>query len=412
MADNENQRIMNKNENNMDSSNTSSRIPKLRFPGFTGEWEEKKLGEMAEFKRGTTITAKETVDGDVPVIAGGQTPSYYHNVANREGQTIAISGSGAYAGFVSFWETPVFLSDSFSVDTNSELDRKYLFYYLKHRQHALFQLQKGAGVPHVHGSDVGELYIPFPSSLAEQQKIAECLSELDNLITAQGQKVDALKEKKKGLMQQLFPQKGETVPRLRFPGFEEEWNEKKLGDILVERKEVSVITEELPQLSFTIAEGVIRPEDRKTNQRDFLMKDKDSKKFSITRLNDIIYNPANVVYGAIHKNNLCDGVVSPIYKIFWTNENADFINYLLRRPSFISTLSSHAEGTVTKLKTLKAEAFLELSVPFPVDPSEQQKIAECLSALDETIVAEADKLEALKNHKKGLMQQLFPQPSK
>ena len=142
------------------------------------------------------------------------------------------------------------------------------------------------------------------------------------------------------------------------------------------------------------------------------MSDKVSKKFSVTRLHDIIYNPANVVYGAIHKNNLCDGVVSPIYKIFWTRENADFVNYLVRRPIFISSLASHAEGTVTKLKTLKADAFLNMSVPFPKNPMEQQKIAECFSTLDNLIAAESNKFENLKSYKKGLMQQLFPQPVK
>lgn len=393
----------------MSKNNNNQYIPNLRFPSYAGEWTVKRLGDLADFKRGTTITAKETVEGNVPVIAGGKTPSYYHNVPNREGRTIAISGSGAYAGFVSYWEKPVFLSDSFSVETYSTLDKKYAFYYLQLQQSSLFHMQKGAGIPHVHGSDVGELFIPLPPTIAEQKRIASFLSELDNLIEEQDRKIVALKEKKSGLIQILFPRIGEITPSLRFPGFKQGWTEKKLGDILYERKEVSVITEDLPQLSFTIEEGVIKPENRKTNQRDFLIKDKDNKRFAVTRLNDIIYNPANVVFGAIHKNNLCDGVVSPIYKIFWTKENADFLNYLLRRPGFISLLASRAEGTVTKLKTLKAEAFLDIPVPFPTEPLEQKLIASCLSALDDTLMAEYDKLEALRAHKRGLMQQVFPQ---
>ena len=275
------------------------------------------------------------------------------------------------------------------------------------------RLRVGSGLPNIQrNSLLKEVFLTIPSDSAEQEKIASLLSELDAYIDAQDLKVESLKKHKLGLMQQLFPRDGEATPRLRFPGLEGEWIEKKLGDVLIERKEISVITDELPQLSFTIAEGVIKPEDRKTNQRDFLMKDKDSKRFAVTRLNDIIYNPANVVFGAIHKNNLCDGVVSPIYKIFWTKENADFISYLLRRPGFISLLASRAEGTVTKLKTLKAEAFLDITVLFPTESSEQRLIASCLSALDDTIQAETDKLETLINHKKGLLQQLFPQLTK
>lgn len=396
----------------MNQDINKTHTPNLRFPSFDGEWTVQKLESLAEFKRGTTITAKETIQGDVPVIAGGQKPSYYHNVPNRKGRTIAISGSGAYAGFVSFWEIPVFLSDSFSVETFPSLDKKYAFYCLQLQQLSLFHMQKGAGVPHVHGADVGELFIPLPPTIEEQKRIASFFSEIDNLIEEQDRKVDALKEKKSGLMQHLFPRTGELKPSLRFPGFKHDWTEKKLGEILNERKEVSVITAKLPQLSFTIEEGIIKPEDRKTNQRDFLIKDKDNKRYAVTRLNDIIYNPANVVFGAIHKNNLCDGVVSPIYKIFWTKENADFLNYLLRRPAFISLLASRAEGTVTKLKTLKADAFLNMPVPFPVESSEQNQIASCFIALDDIIQAESEKLETLKAHKKGLMQQLFPQLSK
>jgi hypothetical protein len=102
----------------------------------------------------------------------------------------------------------------------------------------------------------------------------------------------------------MFPQAGETKPLVRFKGFDEDWKKVTLSEIFIERHEISTITEGLPQLSFTIAEGVIKPEDRKSNKRDFLIKDKDSKKYLVTYYDDIIYNPANVVYGAIHKNGL------------------------------------------------------------------------------------------------------------
>lgn len=107
-----------------------------------------------------------------------------------------------------------------------------------------------------------------------------------------------------------------NIPKVRFHGFKEKWREESLSKLFVERHEISTITESLPQLSFTISEGVIYPDDRKSNKRDFLIKDILSKKYLITCVGDILYNPANVIYGAIHRNSLCDGVVSPIYKIF------------------------------------------------------------------------------------------------
>ena len=136
------------------------------------EW--KKLGEVCTFRRGRTITAKDAVEGSVPVIAGGQTPSYYHNEANRTGESITIAGSGAYAGFVSYWNLPIFVSDAFTVEPSEVLLYKYVFQWLKMNQQRIFEKQKGAGVPHVHGKDIANFQIPIPS-LSEQTRIVSIL---------------------------------------------------------------------------------------------------------------------------------------------------------------------------------------------------------------------------------------------
>ena len=146
------------------------------------EW--KKLGEVCTFNRGRTITAKDAVDGGIPVIAGGQAPSYYHNESNREGESITVAGSGAYAGFISYWNQPIFVSDAFTVDPIELLKHKYLFHWLKLNQSNVFATQKGAGVPHVHGKDIANFLIPIPS-LEEQIRIVGILdtftSAIDNL---------------------------------------------------------------------------------------------------------------------------------------------------------------------------------------------------------------------------------------
>jgi len=121
------------------------------------------LGKVCIFKRGSTITKKDTTEGDIPVIAGGQQPSYYHNLFNREGRTIAISGSGAYAGYVSYWTIPVFLSDSFSVNPDPKLlETKFVYYFLKNIQELIHSTKKGSGVPHVQGSSISKFLIPLP----------------------------------------------------------------------------------------------------------------------------------------------------------------------------------------------------------------------------------------------------------
>lgn len=142
--------------------------------------EYKKLGEVCEFQRGSTITAKKAVDGDVPVIAGGQKPAYYHNVANRQGKTVVVAGSGAYAGFVTYWEIPIFVSDAFSVNPNDCLDTKYLYYYLKNIQEKIHATKKGSGVPHVHGSSIAKFEIPVPP-LPIQEEIVRILDHFTEL---------------------------------------------------------------------------------------------------------------------------------------------------------------------------------------------------------------------------------------
>ncbi len=144
------------------------------------EW--KKLGEVCEFRRGQAITKKEIVEGAIPVIAGGQKPAYYHGISNRDGITIAIAGSGAYAGFVSYWEQPIFLSDAFSIEPNEILNKRYLYHWLLSVQHKIFELKQGSGIPHVYGKDLGRFEIPIPS-IKTQEKIVKVLNKFTNYVT-------------------------------------------------------------------------------------------------------------------------------------------------------------------------------------------------------------------------------------
>ena len=244
-------------------------------------------------------------------------------------------------------------------------------------------------------------------SYEEQETITCLFKAIDNVINDCKKKIASLKQLKSACLISMFPQQGETVPRVRFKGFDGEWKNIKLKDILVERHEMSTITFFLPQLSFTISEGVIKPENRKTNKRDFLIKDKKNKKYIVTKIGDIIYNPANVVFGAIHRNNLCDGVVSPIYKIFYSEEDTKFVECIVRNPAFINKLTLYTEGTVTKLKTLKPESFLDMGVCITNDKAEQHQIASYFRNLDIQISEQEKRLEKLKQIKAACLDKMF-----
>ncbi|HEB1085029.1 TPA: restriction endonuclease subunit S [Escherichia albertii] len=164
--------------------NELSYLEKL-LDGVEVEW--KTLGSIAELKRGTSITKKDVIDGTIPVVAGGRTPAYYHNTSNRDGQTIVIAGSGAYAGFVSWWEEPIFVSDAFTVKPHNILLPRYCYHFLMNMQQQLHDFKSGGGVPHVYPRDVSPILIPIPcpdtpeKSLAIQSEIVRILDKFTAL---------------------------------------------------------------------------------------------------------------------------------------------------------------------------------------------------------------------------------------
>ncbi|WJJ03603.1 restriction endonuclease subunit S [Helicobacter pylori] len=145
--------------------------------------EFRKLGEVCDFQKGKSITKKAVTLGKVPVISGGRQPAYYHNEANRSGETIAISSSGVYAGYVSYWDIPVFLADSFSVSPKQKtLMPKYLFHYLTTQQDAIHATKSTGGIPHVYSKDLQNFLIPIPP-LEIQQEIVKILDQFSILTT-------------------------------------------------------------------------------------------------------------------------------------------------------------------------------------------------------------------------------------
>ena len=162
-----------------------SYIEKL-LQGAEIEW--KPLGDVAELKRGTSITKKTSTEGKYPVISGGQQPAYYIDTFNRDGETITVAGSGAYAGFVMFWNEPIFVSDAFSIKADEkQILSRYIYHFLLNIQEKIHDLKAGGGVPHVYAKDVARFLVPIPcpdnptKSLEIQRKIVEILDKFTTL---------------------------------------------------------------------------------------------------------------------------------------------------------------------------------------------------------------------------------------
>lgn len=198
------------------------------------------------------------------------------------------------------------------------------------------------------------------------------------------------------------------VPKLRFPGFTEDWEQRKLGTILSRRKENRLIDSAYPRLAFAAGQGVIPLSERRTNNRDQLISDEKNKKYLVTYYNDIVYNPANVKYGAIDRNKYGQGVISPIYVTFTSNVCSGFIEHIVKSNDFKQKALSFEEGTVTKRQAVNPDNLLNIDVDITLNIEEQKKISNLFELLGQYITLHQRKLDNLKLKKKALLQKLFP----
>lgn len=304
-------------------------------------------------------------------------------------------------------------------ELDKSLDRDYLYYLMmtSASQTYFSNNAAGSGVQNLNADIIKLLPVSYPSK-KEQQKIADCLTSIDELITAHAQKVEALKSHKIGLVQQLFPAEGEAVPERRFPAFRDkgEWSAKELG--CKTKKVGSGITPTGGDKNYKAAG---RPFVRSQNVswgslilNDVAYIDEEThSSFSATEIqkDDVLLNitGASIGRSAVANHLIEGGNVNQHVCIIRTKKkelNPFFLNQFLISQFGQNQIDSfQAGGNRQGLNFAQIRSF---SVPMPPKIEEQQKIADCLSSIDELVTAQTQKLDALKAHKKGLMQQLFP----
>ena len=174
-----------------------------RLPGFSGEWEVKRLGDVVEIRKGQLITEKTVVFGEIPVIAGGKKPAYFHNQPNRVGKTITVSASGASAGYVALFDQPIFASDCSTISEGQDYSIEFICFQMQLRQDAIYRAQTGGAQPHIHAMDLAPIEIGCPE-LAEQTAIATVLSDMDTELAALQARRDKTRALKQGMMQELL----------------------------------------------------------------------------------------------------------------------------------------------------------------------------------------------------------------
>lgn len=177
---------------------------KRRLPGFNGKWVKKRLGDIVEINKGSTLTSSEYVYGNIPVMAGGKDYAGMHNTFNRPEMTITISASGANAGFIKIHSKKIFATDCSTIVPNKDYNIYYMYYNLLINQNVIYNLQTGGAQPHVHPKDLYSLYIEYSTDLKEQQAIANVLTDMDDEIKKLEIKLQKYKNIKQGMMQELL----------------------------------------------------------------------------------------------------------------------------------------------------------------------------------------------------------------
>jgi type I restriction enzyme S subunit len=258
-----------------------------------------------------------------------------------------------------------------------------------------------------------QLPIAFPKK-EEEQKIADCLTSLDELIAAQGRKVEALKAHKKGLMQQLFPREGGTLPRLRFPEFRyaQEWEAKRLDD-LAKRGTGHTPKKAIAEYYDGGIKWISLADSQRLDKGIISKTAIEVSEQGIANSSAVLHPPGTVVLSrdaGVGKSGIM-GLPMAVSQHFivWTCDHERLSNWFLYYVLQLLKPLFERIATGSTIKTIGVPFFAAMSITVP-SFGEQQRIADCLSALDARIAAESDKLAALKTHKKGLMQQLFPAP--
>ena len=408
-------------------------IPKLRFPEFrdTGVWEEKKLGEIAALITEKTGNKKYTlmsINAGVGLVS--QIEKFGREIAGSSYKNYFVIRENDFAynksatkdypeGFIAMHSSielaavPNSIFTCFRTQENKVYPQylKYLFLCNLHGKWLRQFISVGA---RAHGSlNIDNKYllllpIPLPkgeSSLTEQQKIADCLSSLDDRITAENEKLDTLKTHKKGLMQQLFPAQGETLPKLRFPEFRDTgvWEVKELSQVCQINPSVNNLPETFVYIDLESVDS------GNLHQKKVISREgAPSRAQRLLKRHDVIfqmvrpYQRNNYYFDA---NDNISYVASTGYAQLRAHDSSLYLFQYLHNDNFVDRVLAKCTGS--NYPAINSSDLSKILVEIP-NLSEQQKIADCLSSIDDRVTAENEKLDTLKTHKKGLMQQLFP----
>ena len=355
-----------------------SYIPNIRFTNFFNIWDIKKLKQIGLIKKGQQINKlklKET--GKYYVLNGGISPSGYFDMYNTPMNTISISEGGNSCGFVTLNKEHFWSGGHNYTLSNLSIDTNYLFQYLKKQEQFIMTLRTGSGLPNIQKSRLENIIIFFPQK-EEQIKLSKFFLDLDVLIQQQKIKLEYLNQLKKAMLEKMFPKENSNIPELRFKGFTETWEQRKLGDVFEEYSEKN--HEELPTLTIIQGGGTVKREESDRN----LMYDRNNLSgYKMVNKDDFIVHLRSFEGGLEIARHT--GIISPAYHTFHGIDIDPRLYYLyFRSKNFINIdLKPHVYG-IRDGRSIDIEGMKTIKIPF-TNYEEQEKIGNLFSKIDSLI---------------------------
>ena len=397
------------------------KAPKLRFKGFTDAWEQRKLGELT-----IRVTRKnKNIESDLPLTISAQDgliaqdKFFGKKVASKNLQNYLLLRKGEFAYNKSYSNGYPYgsikrlnkydygvISSLYIAFSPKSVNSSFLEQYYdssKWYKEIYTRATEGArnhGLLNIAPADFFDSNILVPTSSLEQEKIGRFIEKVNHTINLHEEKLAQLQRLKKGLLQKMFADNNQQVPILRFSGFDDAWEQRKLGEVLTERSERS---SEGDLISVTINSGVVKASflDKKDNSSS------DKSNYKVVKRNDIAYNSMRMWQGASGFSPY-DGILSPAYTVLIPTKEVDskFISYLFKKDKMLQEFQRYSQGLTSDTWNLKYPMLKNIPAILP-GVAEQVKIRSVLGQLDSLIAPHQRKLDTLKKVKKYLLQNLF-----
>ena len=398
--------------------------PALRFKGFTDPWEQRKISELAEktYGGGTPTTSNEAFwNGNIPWIQSsdivdgklmGVEPRKYITQTGLNNSATQLVPKDSIAiitrvGVGKLAYMPFSYSTSQDFLSLSKLNTEPFFtvYACYKKLQSELNTVQGTSIKGITKDELLAKTISVPV-YSEQKQIGSFFTQLDTLITLHQRKYEKLLNIKKSMLDKMFPQNGVSVPEIRFKGFTDPWEQRKVGELLTERNEQAPMSDEYPLMAFIANEGVAPKGER--YDRSALVNDTASKLYKKTKFGDFIYSSNNLETGSIGLNKYGKASISPVYSIFKPTgiADSDFLGRRLIRKDFINEMVKWRQGVIYGQWRIHESDFIKIEVTVPT-VEEQYKLGLLLDNLDTLITLHQRKLEKLQNIKKSCLEKMF-----